>query len=78
MMWKTLPPSRLAEPSSWRKYHSPRVSSAVSSSVNSWVPSGKCPQKMIVNDQRFRTRFAVALPASVKRKPGPDRAGNRT
>jgi hypothetical protein len=75
-MWKSLPPSRFAEPRIWRKYHSPRVSSAVSSSENSCVPSGKWPQKMIVNAQRLRVRLAVALPAMVNRNPGPDNAGN--
>jgi hypothetical protein len=77
-MWKRRPPLRLAEPSSWRWYHWPRVSFAVSSSLNSCVPSGKWPQKMIVNDQRLRTMLAVALPASGKTKSGPERAGKRT
>ena len=71
MMWNSLPPVRFAEPSSWRWYHSPRVSFSVSSSENSCVPSGKWPQKMIMNDHRLRFRFATALPASVSGADGP-------
>ena len=71
MRWNSLPPSMLAEPSSWRRYHWPRVSSSVSSSVNSCVPSGKWPQKMIMNDHRLRVRLAMALPASTSGSDGP-------
>ncbi len=39
------------------------------------VPSGKCPQKMIANDQRLRARLAVALPASTSGAWGPRAAG---
>jgi hypothetical protein len=46
--------------------------------VNSTVPSGKCPQKMMVKAQTLRTTFAVMLAASVDRKSGPVRAGHRT
>ncbi len=41
------PPVKFADPSSWRRYHSPCVSFSSSSSVNTSAPSGKCPQKMI-------------------------------
>ena len=39
-------PVKLAEPRSWRRYHSACVSPSSSSSVNT-APSGKWPQKMI-------------------------------
>ena len=42
----TGPALKLAEPSICRRYHSPRVSFANSSTVNFSAPSGKCPQKM--------------------------------
>ena len=61
MTWNSDPPSRFADPSIWRKYQWPRVSSSHSSTVNSWVPLGKWPQKMIVNAHTFRVRLATAL-----------------
>jgi hypothetical protein len=72
MMWKYLPPSMFAEPSSCRRYHSPRVSLAVSSLENVWVPDGKWPQKMIENVHRLRTRFAVDVPGEggQEQRPG--------
>ena len=48
MMCSSRPPSKLAEPSIWRRYHSARVSSSSSSSVKCSAPSGKWPQKMIM------------------------------
>ncbi len=76
MMWKSWPPVRFAEPSSCRTYHCPRDSPSVSSSVNSWVPSGKWPQKMIMNAHTLRTAFAVRLPVNVNGAPGPASSGN--
>ena len=46
-----------------------------SSSVNFSAPSGKWPQKMIMYDQRLRTRFAVTLAESVVKKLGPESNG---
>ena len=43
-----LPPVKFADPRIWRKYHMPRDSPCVSSTVNACVPSGKWPQKMIM------------------------------
>jgi hypothetical protein len=68
----------LAEPSSWRTYHWPRDSSTHSSSVNTSTPSGKWPQKMIVNAHTLRIRLAVALPASVEGNRGRSAAGHST
>ena len=47
MRCMSFPPVKFAEPSSWRRYHSPHVSPSSSSSVNTSAPSGKWPQKMI-------------------------------
>lgn len=57
-------------------YQPPRVSLSASSALNSCVPSGKCPQKMIMNDQTLRTTFAVRLPLSTNGAPGPASSGN--
>ncbi len=69
-----MPPVRFAEPSTWRKYHWPRDSPAVSSTVNSCVPSGKWPQKMIMYDHTLRIRLAVRLPGEDERR---ERAGQQ-
>ena len=62
----------LAEPSSCRKYQPPRdLVGDLLLGEGARRPSGKWPQKMIVNVQRLRTRLAVALPASVSRADGP-------
>ena len=45
----TGPALKLAEPSIWRRYHSPRVSDSKLSLVNFSAPSGKCPQKMTMS-----------------------------
>ncbi|SKT20348.1 Uncharacterised protein [Mycobacteroides abscessus subsp. abscessus] len=67
-----------AEPSNCRRYHSPRVSLAVSSLEKVWVPDGKCPQKMIENVHRLRTKLADMLPRKVIGNSGPVSAGKIT
>ena len=69
---------RLAEPSIWRRYQPPRVSFSTSSSENSSVPSGKWPQKMIMNDHTLRVRLAVRLPVATNGAPGPASSGKTT
>ena len=54
-------PAGLASHSSWEKVA---------------TPAGKWPQKMMLNAQTLRTRFAVALPARVSGDSGPVSAGN--
>ena len=56
----------------------PRLSFLVSSTVNSWVSSGKWPQKMIMYDQMLRARLAVRLPAKTNGANGPASSGNAT
>ncbi len=75
MMCMALEPEMLAEPSIWRRYHSPRVSPSIDFFSKVSTPSGKCPQRMTELDQRLRTRLAVKLAASVDRKFGPDSSG---
>jgi hypothetical protein len=69
------PPSKFAEPSICRRYHSARVSSSSSSSVKCRAPSGKWPQKMIMYDHRLRMRLARALAFIVESQAGPDSSG---
>src|SRR5687768_18014820 len=71
MMCMALEPEMLAEPSIWRRYHSPRVSPSIDFFSKVSTPSGKCPQRMTEFDHRLRTRFAVKLAASVETKFGP-------
>ena len=60
----------LAEPSIWRRYHSPRVSlSGIDFRSKVSTPSGKWPHMITECDQTLRTRLAVKLAASVGRKP---------
>ena len=73
-----MPPVRFAEPRTWRKYHMPRDSSLVSSTVNSCVPSGKWPQKMIMYDHTLRIRLAVRLPVKTNGANGPASSGKAT
>src|SRR3954471_25035280 len=68
-------PEMFAEPSIWRRYHSPRVSPSIDFFSNVSTPSGKCPQRMTEFDHRFRTMLAVKLAASVDRNDGPDSSG---
>jgi len=68
-------PSKLAEPSSCRRYQPARVSRLISSSLKVAVPSGKCPQKITAKDHTLRARLATALPASTGSAPGPASSG---
>ena len=56
----------------------PRDSSLVSSTVNSCVPSGKWPQKMIMYDHTLRIRLAVRLPVKTNGANGPASSGKAT
>ena len=42
------------------------------------VPSGKCPQKMIMYDQTLRIRLAVRFPVNTQGANGPANSGNAT
>ena len=64
-----------AEPSIWRRYHSPRVSPSIERFSNVCTPSGKCPHMITECDQRLRTTLAVKFAASVGRNDGPDSSG---
>ena len=52
-------PEMFAEPSIWRRYHSPRVSPLIEVFSKVSTPSGKCPQMMTEWVQRLRTRLAT-------------------
>ncbi len=68
----------LADPSIWRRYHSPRVSrSGMASRSKVSTPSGKWPHMITECDQTLRTRLAVKFAASVGRNDpvGIDSAG---
>ena len=77
-MWNSRPPEMFAEPSIWRKYQCPRDSFAVSSTVKTCVPSGKWPQKMIVNAHTLRIVLAAKSAATVDANIGPVSAGQMT
>ena len=78
----TRPPSKLALPSIWRRYHWPLVSPIMSVLVNFSAPSGKCPQKMTALAHTLRITLAVALAVIVDRYVAPGdsevSAGNAT
>ena len=61
-------PEMLAEPSIWRRYHSPRVSSSDGRRSNVSTPSGKWPHMITECDHRLRTTFATKFAASVGTK----------
>jgi hypothetical protein len=65
----------LAEPSIWRRYHSPRLSSWIEARAKVSTPDGKWPHMMTEWLQMLRTKFAVALAAMVWKNEGPDRSG---
>ena len=64
-----------AEPSIWRRYHSPRLSPSIDVFSKVWTPSGKCPHMMTECDHRLRTTLAVKFAARVGRNEGPESAG---
>ena len=66
-------PSRAAGGSTTRRASRPR-----SPPWRTPASSGKWPQKMIMNDHRLRTRFAVTLPANTNGANGPASSGNTT
>ena len=69
----------LAEPSIWRRYHSPLVSSsAIDSCSKVSTPSGKWPHMITECAQRLRVTLAVTLAARVLRHDRPESAGNST
>ena len=78
MMCMALLPLMLAEPSIWRRYHSPRVSPSIERLSKVSTPSGKWPHMITEWVHRLRTRFAVTLAASVCRNDGPDSSGCTT
>ncbi len=61
------PPSKLALPSIWRRYHWPLVSPIMSVLVNFSAPSGKWPQKMTALAHTLRITLAVALAVKADR-----------
>ncbi len=71
MKCMALLPLMLAEPSIWRRYHSPRVSPTIDLRSKVSTPSGKWPHMMTEWVHRLRMRLAVALAARVLRKDGP-------
>src|ERR1019366_1033416 len=75
MRCMALLPLMLADPSIWRRYHSPRVSPSIEDLVKVWTPSGKWPHMMTEWVHRLRTRLAMALAPAVGRKDGPDSNG---
>src|ERR1044072_5209002 len=75
MMCMALLPEMLAEPSIWRRYHSPRVSPTIDFFVKVCTPEGKWPHMMTEWLHTLRTTLAVALAASVVRNDGPDSSG---
>ena len=60
-------PEMLAEPSIWRRYHSPRVSPSIERFSKVSTPSGKWPHMITECVHRLRTRLAVKLAARVGR-----------
>ena len=71
-------PVMFAEPSIWRRYHSPRVSPSIEVFSKVSTPSGKWPHMITECVHRLRTRFAVTFAASVVRKDGPESSGCTT
>ena len=67
-----------AEPSIWRRYHSPRVSPSIELFAKVCTPSGKCPHMITECVHRLRTTLAVALAVSVVNAEGPDSSGCST
>ena len=59
------PPSKLALPSIWRRYHCPLLSPTMSVLVNFSAPSGKWPQKITALAHTLRITLAIALAFSV-------------
>ena len=78
MKCMALLPLMLAEPSIWRRYHSPRVSPLIERRSKVSTPSGKWPHMMTEWVHRLRTRLAVAFAASVVSADGPDSSGCTT
>lgn len=78
MRWNSGVPSRLHEPTIWRTYHWPRVSSRTCSSLNVSAPSGMWPMNTIVCTHTLRSTFAVKVPASVRFAERPDSSGKTT
>ena len=68
----------LAEPSIWRRYHSPRVSPLIERRSKVSTPSGKWPHMITEWVHRLRTRLAVAFAVSVVQADGPDSSGCTT
>jgi hypothetical protein len=68
-------PEMLAEPTIWRRYHSPRVSPSIESFAKVSTPSGKWPHMMTECVQMLRTTLATALAPIVWKKDGPDSSG---
>ncbi len=75
MMCMARLPEMLADPSIWRRYHSPRVSPMIERRSNVWTPSGKWPHMITEWVHRLRTRFAVKFAAKVAGAEGPDSSG---
>ena len=70
-----LEPEMLAEPSIWRRYHSPLVSPTIERRSKVSTPLGKWPHMMTEWVHRLRTRLAVKFAASVVGADGPDSSG---
>lgn len=66
-----------AEPRACRRYHSPRDSPSISSSVKDSAPAGKWPQKMTLCAQMLRVTLAVRLPSRQGRADGPASSGKK-
>ena len=67
-----------AEPSIWRRYHSPRVSPSIEVFSKVSTPSGKWPHMITECVQTLRTTLAVKLAPSVVSAEGPESSGCTT
>ena len=65
----------LAEPSIWRRYHSPRVSPSIERFSKVSTPSGKWPHMMIEWLHTLRITLATTLAPRVWKNDGPDSSG---
>src|SRR3954452_21879319 len=72
MRCMALLPEMFAEPSIWRRYHSPRVSPSMDLFSKVATPSGNCPDMITECVHRFRPFLAVKFAARVGRNDGPD------
>src|SRR4029079_3669944 len=75
MKCMALEPEMLAEPSIWRRYHSPRDSPSIDFFSNVSTPSGKWPHMITECVQRLRTRLAVKFADRVLSADGPEISG---